>query len=173
MPNEYKIKIVKDIEEKFKNSSGLYFTKYTGMNVSQATKLRKSFREHSVEYKISKNTLTKIAAVNAGYSENEISKFLDGQIGIAYADSDPTAPAKIIKKFSNDNDCLEVVGLYFDGTLYDPSKYKELANLPSYEELLTKLVYGLNSPMTKVAMTLNSVMTKLAGTLTSLQENKK
>ena len=65
-----------------------------------------------------------------------------GQIAIAYAGSDPTAPAKIIKKFSNDNDCLEVVGLYFDGTLYDPSKYKELANLPSYEELLTKLVYG-------------------------------
>ena len=63
--------------------------------------------------------------------------------------------------------------MYFDGTLYDPSKYKELANLPSYEELLTKLVYGLNSPMTKVAMTLNSVMTKLAGTLTSLQEDKK
>ena len=53
MPNENKIKIVKDIEEKLKSSSGLYFTKYTGMNVSQATKLRKDFRQNNVEYKIS------------------------------------------------------------------------------------------------------------------------
>ena len=72
MPNENKIKIVKNIEEKFKNSSALYFTKYTGMNVAQATKLRKGFRENSVEYKISKNTLTKIAAINAGYDEEQM-----------------------------------------------------------------------------------------------------
>ena len=58
MPNQNKIKIVKNIEDKFKNSSGLYFTKYTGMDVAQATKLRKSFRENSVEYKVTKNTLT-------------------------------------------------------------------------------------------------------------------
>ena len=115
MPNENKIKIVKNIEEKFKNSSALYFTKYTGMNVAQATKLRKGFRENSVEYKISKNTLTKIAAVNAGYDSDKMSEFLNGQIGIAYADSDPTAPAKVIKDFIEENeDCLDVVGLIFD-----------------------------------------------------------
>ena len=173
MPNEYKIKTVKDIEEKFKNSSGLYFTKYTGMNVSQATKLRKSFREHSVEYKISKNTLTKIAAVNAGYSENEISKFLDGQIGIAYADSDPTAPAKVIKEFKKDNeDCLDVVGLIFEGEFFEPEKYKQLADLPSKEELLTKFVVGLNSPMTKLSSTLNSAMSKMVTVLESLKSVK-
>ena len=125
MPNENKIKIVKKIEEKFKNSSGLYFTKYTGMNVAQATKLRKSFKENSVEYRVSKNTLTKIAAINAGYDEGEINKFLDGQIGIAYSDSDPTAPAKVIKDFKKDNeDCLDVVGLIFEGEFFEPEKYK-------------------------------------------------
>ena len=173
MPNQDKIKIVKNIEEKFKNSSGLYFTKYTGMNVAQATKLRKNFRKNSVEYKISKNTLTKIAAINAGYDEEQISKFLDGQIGIAYSDSDPTAPAKVIKDFKKDNDeCLDVVGLIFEGEFFEPEKYKQLASLPSKEELLTKFVVGLNSPMTKFSSALNSVMGKMVTVLESLKNSK-
>ena len=173
MPNENKIKIVENIEKKFKSASGLYFTKYTGMNVAQATQLRKSFRENSVEYKVTKNTLTKIAAINVGYDEKEISKFLEGQIGIAYSDSDPTAPAKVIKEFKkNHEDCLDVVGLIFEGEFFDPEKYKQLADLPSKEELLTQFVIGLNSPMTKFSSALNSVMSKMVTVLESLKNKK-
>ena len=171
MPSKANISKVEVLTEKFKNSSAMYFTKYTGMNVDSATKLRMDFTSNDVDYYIAKNTLTKLAAKNAGYEEI-FNSILSGQIGIAYAGSDPTAPAKVIKKFTKDNENFEVVGLYFDGTLYDPSKYKELADLPSREELLTKLVCGLSSPMTKVAMSLNSVMSQLAGTLTSLKEQK-
>ena len=171
MPSKANISKVEVLTEKFKNSSAMYFTKYTGMNVDSATKLRMDFISNDVDYYIAKNTLTKLAAKNAGFEEI-FNSILSGQIGIAYAGSDPTAPAKVIKKFTKDNENFEVVGLYFDGTLYDPSKYKELADLPSREELLTKLVCGLNSPMTKVAMSLNSVMSQLAGTLTSLKEQK-
>ena len=173
MPNVKNIETVEKLAEKIKLSSALYFTKYTGMNVEQAAELRQSFNDNSVEFLVSKNTLMKVATEKAGLNRELFEEFLSGQIAIAYAGDDPTAPARVIKDFSKENECLEVVGLYFDGTLYDPSKYKELANLPSYEELLTKLVYSLYSPITKVAMTLNSVMTKLAGTLTSLQEDKK
>ena len=173
MPNENKIKIVKDIEEKLKSSSGLYFTKYTRMNVSQATKLRKDFRQNNVEYKISKNTLTKIAAVNAGFDSDKIESFLQGQIGIAYSESDPTAPAKVIKAFKKENeDCLEVVGLIFEGEFFESEKYTELAALPSREELLTKFVVGLNSPMTNFSSTLGSVMTKMVSVLGSLKNTK-
>ncbi|MBI45108.1 MAG: 50S ribosomal protein L10 [Candidatus Marinimicrobia bacterium] len=173
MPNENKIKIVKSIEEKFKNSSGLYFTKYTGMNVSQATKLRRDFRENDVDYKITKNTLTKIAAVNAGFDSNKIDSLLQGQIGIAYSNLDPTAPAKVIKAFEKENeDCLEVVGLIFEGEFFEPNKYAELAALPSREELLTKFVVGLNSPMTKLSSTLGSVMTKMVSVLENLKNTK-
>jgi large subunit ribosomal protein L10 len=171
MPSKANISKVEVLTEKFKNSSAMYFTKYTGMNVDSATKLRMDFISNDVDYYIAKNTLTRLAAKNAGYEEI-FNSILSGQIGIAYAGSDPTAPAKVIKKFTKDNENFEVVGLYFDGTLYDPSKYKELADLPSREELLTKLVCGLNSPMTKVAISLNSVMSQLAGTLTSLKEQK-
>ena len=173
MSNENKIKIIKDVEEKFKSSSGLYFTKYTGMNVSQATELRKNFRENNVEYKVTKNTLTKIAAANAGFDSAKIESFLQGQIGIAYSNSDPTAPAKVIKAFKKDNeDCLEVVGLIFEGEFFESEKYTELADLPSKEELLTKLVVGLNSPMTNFSSTLGSVMSKMVSVLGSLKNKK-
>ena len=172
MPSQVNIKKVELLTDKFKNSSAMYFTKYTGMDVEQATKLRIVFTDNDVDFYISKNTLSKLAAKNAGF-DNIFDDILSGQIGIAYASENPAAPAKVIKDFSKDNDCLEVVGLYFDGELYDPSKYKELADLPSKEELLTKLVCGLNSPMTKIAFSLKATMSKLAGTLSSLQEQKK
>ena len=175
MPNENKIKTVKEIEQKFKDSSALYFTKYSGMNVAQATKLRRSFTENSVEYKVTKNTLTKIAALNAGYEESEIDKFLDGQIAIAYSNDDPTAPARVIKKFikETDDENLQVVGLIFEGEFFEADKYKQLADLPSKEELLTKLVLSLNSPMTKLASSFNSVMSKMVTVLESVKSQKK
>ena len=173
MPNENKINIVKNTEEKINNSVALYFTKYTGMNVGQATELRKNFRDNSVDYKVTKNTLTKIAAINAGYDEKKINEIFQGQIGIAYTSGDPTAPAKVIKEFIKENeDCLEVVGLIFEGEFFDADKYKELASLPSKDELLAKLVYGLNSPMTNLASALNSVMVKLVTAIDAVKNKK-
>lgn len=173
MPNENNIKVVKELEQRIKDSTAMYFTRYTGMNVTQATKLRMLFRENSVEFKVSKNTLTKIAATNAGFDKTKINNLLVGQIGIAYADSDPTAPAKVIKDFIKDNEeCLDVVGLVFDGEFYEAEKYKEFADLPSKPELLTKFVIGLNSPMTKMSTMLNSVMTKVVTALNGIKDNK-
>ena len=117
MPNAKKIELVESLSEKIKSSSALYFTKYTGMNVEQAAKLRKSFTDNSVEFLVSKNTLIKIATEQAGLDKNLFNEFLSGQIAIAYANNDPTAPARVIKDFSKDNKCLEVVGLFFDGQL--------------------------------------------------------
>ena len=145
MPNERNIKTVQELEQKIKDSSALYFTRYTGMDVGQATELRRNFKNNLVEYKVSKNTLTKIAAVNAGLDSDKVNELLVGQIGIAYADLDPTAPAKVIKEFIKENeDCLDVVGLIFEGDFFEADKYKEFADLPSKDELLTKFVVGLN-----------------------------
>ena len=172
MPNAKKIELVESLSEKIKSSSALYFTKYTGMNVEQAAKLRKSFTDNSVEFLVSKNTLIKIATEQAGFDKNLFNEFLSGQIAIAYANNDPTAPARVIKDFSKDNKCLEVVGLFFDGQLYSPDKYKEIANLPSKEELLTKFVVALNYPMTSVLYSLKATMNNVVNVLNNLKEQK-
>ena len=65
---------------------------------------------------------------------------LNGQIAIAYANEDSVAPARIIRDFSKENEFLKVVGLYFEGEIFPPEKYNELAKLPSKEELVTKFV---------------------------------
>ena len=172
MPSQRNIEKVEQLSEKFKNSSALYFAKYTGMNVVQATEFRKACRETSVEYSVVKNTLIKIAAKNAGF-ENIFDELLEGQIGIATSVEDPIAPARIIKNFNKDNnDVLEVVGVFVDGNLYDPEKYKALANLPTREELIAKFASMLNQPMSNLASVLNATMNKLAGTLKSLEEQK-
>ena len=172
MPTEQKIDIVKQATERFKKSSGIYFTKYTGIDVQTITDLRKSFRDNQVEYVVTKNTLTKLAAKEAGY-EGMFDEILSGQIGIAYSE-DATAPARVIKDFKKENeDLLEVLGLLFEGELYPSDKYKELANLPSKEESLTKMLMMFNQPLTKLAYTLEQMKgTKLVTVLNNLKDNK-
>ena len=110
MPNENKINVVKQITERIQKSNGIYFTEYTGLDVKKITDLRKNFRENNVEFVVTKNTLTKIAAKEAGF-EGLFDQILKGQIAIAYAD-DVTAPARIIKDFKKENDdLLNVVGI--------------------------------------------------------------
>lgn len=173
MPTPQKTEIVNELTQKFQNSSGIYFTRYSGMNVAQATELRKQFRESDVSYFVSKNTLTKIAANNAGF-EDKLDELLSGQIGIAYVSGDPTVPARVIKNFEkeNKNATLEVVGLVFEGEICSAEKYKELADLPSRDALLSMFVGTLNQPMSKLVGTLSGAMSKLSGVLTSLKENK-
>ena len=79
----------------------IYFTKYTGIDVQTITDLRKSFRDNQVEYVVTKNTLTKLAAKEAGY-EGMFDEILSGQIGIAYSEEDATAPARVIKDFKKE-----------------------------------------------------------------------
>ena len=107
-----KIDKVDQSTSRLKEASGIYFASYTGMDVKQATELRKLCRETNVDYSITKNTLIKIAAKNAGY-DNQFDDLLKGQIAIATSVDDPVAPARIIKNFNKDNnDVLEVVGVF-------------------------------------------------------------
>ena len=161
MPNQIKINKVEQSTSRLKEASGIYFASYTGMDVKQATELRKLCRETNVDYSITKNTLIKIAAKNAGY-ENKFDDLLKGQIAIATSVEDPVAPARIIKDFNKDNnDVLEVVGVFVEGQLYEANKYKELADLPTREEMIAKFASMLRQPMTVLAGTLNGTITCL------------
>ena len=173
MPTPQKTEIINDLTQKFQNSSGIYFTRYSGMNVVKVTELRRKFRENEVSYLVSKNTLTKIAANNAGY-ENKLNDLLNGQIGIAYVSGDSAAPARVIRNFEKENKdtTLEVIGLVFEGEIFSAEKYKELANLPNRDELLAKFVGTINQPMSKLVGTLNGALSKLMGVLHSLKKNK-
>ena len=172
MPNEHNIEIVAQLTQKFDSASGIYFTCYTGMDVVQTTEFRKQCRDSGVDYYVSKNTLTKIAATKAGY-EDKLNEFLKGQVGIIYADKDPISPARVIKNFKKGNtDTLAVLGLVYEGEIYSANKFQELADLPDREELFAKFIGGLSQPMSKLVGTLSSSMIKIIGVLNGLKGNK-
>ena len=173
MPTPQKTEIINDLTQRFQNSSGIYFTRYSGMNVAKVTELRRKFRENEVSYFVSKNTLTKIAANNAGY-EDKLNDLLNGQIGIAYVSGDSVVPARVIRNFEKENKdaTLEVIGLVYEGEIFSAEKYKELAILPSRDGLLAQFIGTINQPMSKLVGTLNGAISKLMGTLYSLKENK-
>jgi large subunit ribosomal protein L10 len=98
---------------------------------------------------------------------------LKGQVAIAYAHKDSTSPARVIKNFKKDNDdSLKVLGLVFEGEIYSADKYKELADLPGLEALLSKLVGCISQPMSNLVGVLNGAMSKLVGVLNSLEKDK-
>ena len=173
MPTPQKTEIINDLTQKFQSSSGIYFTRYSGMNVAKISELRRKFRENEVSYFVSKNTLTKIAANNAGY-EDKLNDLFNGQIGIAYVSGDSIAPARVISNFKKENKdaTLEVIGLVFEGEIFSAEKYKELANLPTRDELLAQFIGTINQPMSKLVGTLNGALSKFIGVLSSLKENK-
>lgn len=170
MPTPVKAQLIDELAAQFKENSAIYFVNYKGTTVSQADQLRNLFREEGITYRVTKNTLTRLAANKAEYTD--IDEFFNGQIGIAYCKEDPGAPARIIKTFNKEVGSLEVVGALIEGQRYGADSFDELANLPTRLELVAKFLGCLNHPMSTLVATLNGAMSKLVGTLDSLKENK-
>ena len=170
MPSQKNIDEVTQLTGKLDKATAVYFTDYLGLDVLSVTELRSEFFEASVEFKVVKNTLLKLAANNINLEG--LDDFLIGSTAIAISYDEPTAPAKVLKKFTENHDKPEVKAILFDGELLDGSEFKKFANLPTKDELLTKLVVILNSPITLLARTLYSPMTNFVNGLNNLKNKK-
>ena len=123
-----------------------------------------------IEFTVAKNTLIKLAAKELGISG--VDEFLKGPTALAFSYDEPTDPAKVIKEFLKDFDKPSVKGMIFDGEIFASDQFDRVANLPSKEQLLSKLVGMLNSPMSKLSSTLGGSVSGLLGTLTQLESKK-
>ena len=170
MPSVKNINSVKELSVKLDKAKAIYFTDYLGLDVVSVTKLRKNFVEKGVEFTVAKNTLIKLAAKEVGISG--VDEFLEGPTAIAFGYDDPTSPARVIKEFLKDFDKPSVKGMIFDGEIFTSDQFDKIANLPSKEHLLSKLVGMLNSPMSKLSSVLNSSVSGLLGRLTQLNSKK-
>ena len=170
MPSQKNIDEVKYLTDKLENASAIYFTDYLGLDVDSITKLRSEFFHASIEFKVTKNTLLKLAAENMKI--DGLDDYLVGSTAIAISLDEPTSPAKVLKSFMKEHDKPEVKAILFDGEVLEGSEYKKFASLPSKDELLTKLVIMLNSPMTNLVRTLSSPMGNFVNVLNSLKNEK-
>jgi len=170
MPSQKNQDEVIQLMEKLDKATAVYFTDFLGLDVSSITELRSEFFEASVEFKVVKNTLLRLAAKKINLEG--IDDFLVGSTAIAISYDEPTAPAKVLKKFTEDHDKPEVKAILFDGEVLKGSEYLKFANLPTKDESLTKLVMMLNSPITILARTLSASMTNLVNGLNNLKNKK-
>ena len=170
MPNKKNISNVKELTDKLSRAKSIYFTDYLGLNVSDVTSLRKKFFDSNVEYLVVKNTLLKIAS-----DQNEISlgdELFSGSTAVAISYDEPVTAAKVLKDFLKDHDLPSIKGVLFEGSYLPASEFEKIANLPSKEESLTKIVVMLKSPVQNIVNLLNSPMVKLVNVLNGLKETK-
>ena len=170
MPSEKNQDELAQLTEKLDKAKAVYFTDFLGLDVSSITELRSELFKASIEFKVAKNTLLKLAAENINLEG--LDHFLVGSTAIAISYDEPTAPAKVLKKFTEDHDKPEVKAILFDGEVLDGSEYLKFATLPTKDELLTKLVLMLNSPITILARTLSASMTNFVNGLNNLKNTK-
>ena len=152
---ELKQPIVQAIAEEIKDAQSVVLVDYRGLTVAQDTELRKQLREAGIVYKVYKNTMMKRAF--EGTEFEGLDNCLEGPSAIAVSKDDATAPARILCKFAKDAPALELKGGVVEGTVYDVAGLTELSKIPSREELLSKLLGSIQSPITNFARVIKQI----------------
>ena len=155
---ELKQPIVQEISEQIKDAQSVVLVDYRGLTVEQDTNLRKQLREAGITYKVYKNTMMNFAF--KGTDCESLTPYLEGPSAIAISTTDATAPARVLCKFAKEAPKLEVKGGIVEGAAYDAAGIAEIAKVPSREELLSKLLGSIQSPITNFARVLNQLAEK-------------
>lgn len=157
---EIKKPIVDEIKELLKDAQAAVIVDYRGLTVEEDTKLRNSLRKEGVTYKVYKNTMIRFAI--KGTEFEALGKHLEGPTALAVSKEDATAPARILFNFSKEAKALELKAGVVDGTYYDEKGIQAIANVPSKEVLLSKLLGSLQSPIANFARVIKQVAEKSA-----------
>ena len=152
---ELKQPIVQEISDYIKDAQSVVLVDYRGLTVEQDTQLRRQLREAGVTYKVYKNTLMNFAFKGTDFES--MSSLLEGPNAIAISKDDATAPARILANFAKGAEALELKAGVVEGTFYDAAGIKAIASVPSREELLSKFLGSIQSPITNLARVLNQI----------------
>ena len=155
---ELKQPIVQEISEQIKDAQSVVVVDYRGLTVAEDTQLRKQLRETGVAYKVYKNTLVNFAIKGTDFES--LSDVLEGPNAFAISTTDATAPARVIAKFAKTAPALEIKAGVVEGTFYDADGMKAIATIPSREELLSKFLGSIQSPITNFARVINQIAEK-------------
>lgn len=159
---ELKKPIVDEISAGIKDAQSVVLVDYRGLTVGQDTELRKSLREAGVSYKVYKNTMMSFAF--KGTQFEGLTPYLEGPSAMAYSSEDATAPARLIAEFAKKAPKLEFKAGVVEGTVYDAAGMAQIAEIPSRDVLLGRLLGSMQSPIANLARVLNQIAEKNGGT---------
>ena len=155
---ELKKPVVEEISTQIKDAQTVVLVDYRGLTVEQDTNLRKELRTAGISYKVYKNTMMNFAFKGTDFEA--LAPYLEGPNAIAISKEDATAPARVLAKFAKTAPALEIKGGIVEGVYYDANGMAEIAKIPSREELLSKLLGSLQSPITNFARVMNQLAEK-------------
>lgn len=166
MARPEKVAVVDEVQQRLESSAATLLTNYRGLSVSEMHQLRAELRKANATYQVAKNTLTRLAAVQAGMEGLE--DLLTGPTALVFCEEDPVAPAKALKAFAKDHPALEFKGGYLDGQILSDEDALKLADLESREELIAKLAGLMYGALANFARLLQAPLSEQARLLQAL-----
>ena len=168
MKRSDKEQLVTELTQKLTGASALYYTDFSGLNVKRMTDLRRRLRRAGVEYVVIKNTLALRAVNESGL----VGERLRGPTGLVIG-PDPVAAAKVLTDFARENDQKPgIKGGMLDGRAIGVDQVKQLATLPSREQMLAELAGGLQAPLAAFVGALNGLLYTFVGALDALRTQR-
>lgn len=165
-----KERVVQELAQRLAETQAAFLADYRGINVEQATALRRELTKAGVEYRVVKNNLLKLAA--QGTPAEDLQAYCAGPTAIALSGDDPVAPAKILSKFAKDIEAFELKAGVLSGKLISVAEISALADLPSREELLAKALSSMNAPVSNFVGTLAAIPRSLVQVLSAISDQK-
>jgi len=165
-----KIAEVEAIAERIQSAQSMVLADFTGLTVLQMTEFRRTCRAQSVECRVVKNRLARIAADNADMAI--MKDHFNGPTAIMFGPESQVDPAKIVVDFAKTNEAMEIKGGFLEGAYLDKSQVVALSKVPSKDELIAKMMGSINSPVTGLAMVMNGVAGALTRAIDAVAKQK-
>ena len=167
MNRREKERVVSELHERLQDFTCIIFTDYRGLNVEEITRLRRQLREASVEYRVVKNTLMRLATKET--SLEGLSELLVGPTAMAISSDDPLAPARLLTEFSKEMPKLEIKGGLVEGRVVGPGEIEGLAKLPGKEVLLGNLLRLFKGGQFRLVSVLSAHLMRLVQVLEAIR----
>jgi large subunit ribosomal protein L10 len=165
-----KIELVGRIAEKLKASQAVILTDFRGITVEEMTGLRTQLRSQSVEMRVIKNRLLKLALAEAGC--DSLDEMLTGNTAVNFGTADPVSPARILAEYAKGNEKLVIKGGLLEGKRIDAAGVQSLSKMPGRKELLARMAGDLKQPAAKLATVFQAGLLKVAYAMKALAEKK-
>lgn len=171
MPTAEKVEKVSELSQKMTAAKSIFMADFTGLDVASVTALRRTLRSAAVDYQVVKNRLAKRAAADAGLEV--ITEYLSGPTAMVFAREDPLEPARILQSFIDKGGKLALKSGLLDGELLSPDQVKQLALLPTRDQLIAQLMGTVLGPLYGLSGVLAGLLRSLVGTLAALEESRR
>lgn len=163
MNREDKRRVVVDLQQRMRRSKVAILTRFVGLNVEKMTQLRRELRKAAVEYRIVKNTLLRLAI--QGTDKELLKTKIEGPVAVAWSDTDPLAPARVLAKFAKEYPELQILVASSEGKLWGPREIQGWVTLPSLDGLRAKILGSIQAPASRLVRLMVTPSTRLARVL--------